>query len=840
MGIKQEITMVKRNDGKKTACVNDIVTGVEMCKIDDNGPKDKDLSDMLRNMKLGESKAKKKFGQQQPQHEDDDEREDNGPRSDQTVGSDNLIKLEAPSSDDKEHDEDELQIKHEEGDAVLGERGPILGVPVNYNMEQGHNYIANKSCKPYQIQTNYSTGNSIQPALPANFPDYSYNASRTAQVKGSKREIDERERYSEPPKWIRPQNAGMMEVNNLSAPWSVPNSNAANTNGKTVSQVYRKQMSGGTVYTPEGAPYPVEQFFNSHDNRDQLEFQDLFELGLDESAFNIAVDADDFLQTSGPPSLQLTGTVDQKNGQINNAPNKMSVSHQQWHNSQSSLPPVNQRTNSYPNHFQQQQFENYHQQTLRQYHEVQRGKRSSIGNDDYSDGYGSDLSPSHGVQSPPEQSPRSIMDASPGTYSGSPPQTNWSPPPSNMSDCSVDSGVCSPMTEDQNGYTSMKSPRQGYMMSPQSIASLPGTPQSRAMSTSPPHHYMSPTLTNSPSYQTVSHEQKVLQNDVYVSSFVDDHLTDLDCALEIASEDLMAERLRKGYQVSSVQSNGTNNNISHVNGVINNINVCLHNGTVNAPPRSFAMAVAPPNGTKLQDVVSTKPVTNSVMKEKSHGIPNLPMTVPTTVTLSNKNMIIYQQITNVNSPSNNRMNAITNNINTVQSSIPGPFYLTSATTNTSHPPINNHGKIAIAPLNPKPTPQVQSQMVPVFVTRGGTMANTVIIMPNGPPNTPTRKLPVLIPKEPVKPKESVPEVSVKPSNVGTTSTSASSAVQGEQSTNVSTPDGKIPVASSDVKLLNLARRLVAEMETSDLKYQDEDGDTYVTVFFFSFHLPFCH
>lgn len=192
------------------------------------------------------------------------------------------------------------------------------------------------------------------------------------------------------------------------------------------------------------------------EHQGSLDFQDL--LDFDDPRFSIPVDTEDFLPSSGPSSLQPFGTVDQGIvGLINQASNNVNLGlhQQQWHSRQGPLPPVSTLTNSFNHQFrQQQQVEAYGRQAVQQYQEHAKGKRGSFGTDDLSDGYASDLSPSHEMQSSPMPSPQSVMDASPGTFSGSPPRTNWSPPPSNMSHCSADSGVSSPMSEDLSGYLS--------------------------------------------------------------------------------------------------------------------------------------------------------------------------------------------------------------------------------------------------------------------------------------------------------------------------------------------------------------------------------------------------
>lgn len=796
MGIKQEVEVVKRNDDKKDVCVDDLVNGVQQCTIDNNNSKGKDLDRMFMKLNLEDSRVKKNVRSSQPT--EDDERDARSPQ--QTV-SDKYIELEAPTDDDKEGNEDSINLNHGDKETKLEERGPMLGVPSNFTVELGHN-------SQYQFQTNYTLDDSHHhTALPENFPNYSLQACRSAQEKGSKRGMDDREVYHEPPKYVRPQN-------NLNAPWNGPNSGMTNANGRTVSQVYHKQMSGGTVYAPEDIP--DDQLFNDRfSSPDQLEFQDLFDNKLEESLNHF-----DFL--SGPELTPPQVMNQQVLGQCNQMPCKMSVGHQQqqqqqWRNVQSPLAHASQLPTSFANSFQQQQqqFENYSQQTMRQYQESGPGKRGSFGNDDYSDGYGSDLSPSNDVQSPPAASPCSVMEASPATLGGSPPRTNWSPPPSNMSHSSVDSGVCSPMADEQNGYTSVISPKQGHSMSPQSTSCLAPTPQTRVTSSSPPHQYMSPGLST---YQTVAQDKQVIprEDEVYVHPYIDAHLPALDCALEVASQDLMAEKLRKGFPAHSTNGNTSVHisNGTHVNNMINNINMDIYTGRVTMPPHS-----SPPfcgNNRQNNNTCSVQARKTPQISQKQNNISNLPTTVPATISFGDKKNIYQPSAFGVGQT--NVKVSTGNSISNMQ----------------ARPPQSIQGKIAIPPMNPKPRLQpIPGQMLPVFVATSGVMTHNglvtpVFIMPQNVPqqSTAQRKLPTLIPKEPVKQKEQTVELIIKPANAGNAATSSES--QGKKSS-TSTPNAKKAAAPSDEKLLNLARRLVAEMSADDLKYKDEDGDMYLHV-----------
>lgn len=213
------------------------------------------------------------------------------------------------------------------------------------------------------------------------------------------------------------------------------------------SQVYQKQMSGGVVHTSE------DHFLD--DGLNSQELQDLFGIESEVAGFNIPVDTpvDEFLQTcEAPNALGLGGERNPMFNQI-----RGDFHQQQWNNPQSTPAYMAQFTDAFGHCYPAQQFDYFQENTSQLYQTSGHKKRGSFGNDDGSDGYASDLSPSHEPQTSPTPSPRSMMDSSPAAMNGSPPRTNYSPPLSNLSYCSADSGVGSPMTDELNEYSSQVS-----------------------------------------------------------------------------------------------------------------------------------------------------------------------------------------------------------------------------------------------------------------------------------------------------------------------------------------------------------------------------------------------
>ncbi|BFZ13717.1 hypothetical protein BsWGS_16757 [Bradybaena similaris] len=839
MGIKQETEVLKRSSGEKDVSVNGIVNGLESCKISNDTSKDTEINELLKNMKLDDCKGTEKPHERKAQPKEDDERGVVCVVCDLTSTTDNLVKLEQPSLDDKEEDEENAheETPDVETDTVLGERGPMYGVPANYSVEMGHNHVASKPCKPYQFP-NGIAGDNCHPAVPANFLSYGHQNTKSPSAKGCKREMVERD--CEPLKFVRPQHAGPEEINNLNAPDYAANSAVGNANGRTISQVYQKQMSGGIVYAPE------DHFLDDGLSNQEL---DVFDIG---SGFNIPVDADEFLQTCEAPPPNVLGIIEQgvvgeRNHMLKE--NRMDFFQQQWNTTH-----MAQFTDPFGHYYPAQQFDHYQESTSQHYQASGHKKRGSFGNDDGSDGYASDLSPSHEPQTSPTPSPRSMMDSSPAAMNGSPPRTNWSPSPplSNLSYCSADSGVGSPMNDELNGYLSQKSPRQGHLMSPQSVSSVPGTS----------HLSRSPPLMTSPAYLPASKELQApaTETEDFKSVYIDTHLTDLDLALVVASEDLLSQRRQKGYSLQSVCMSNMNNNSTAVTAVKNMANNNSENYIMAC--QNYQLGMNAPAG-----YMGTNPMMNGMQQ----SAPNLPTTVPATIQFVN-NSTNLQQVTGrvnqldlsknmggcppvnngnhqptvgtVNQPwqppvniGNSQMNnkaAPLNNCNPRnavqigQTAAPAPFILPPTTISNVQPPVSNHGKIPIPPINQKPKPPGQSQVF--IMTTNGTVVTPVFIMPQNTPAKPaSRTLRTLAPKDSTKQNEKSADVNTKPSSGGNSPTSCSNANQGDKPPSVPASNGKKTGGSSVEKLLNLARRLVAEMSTVDLKYKDEDGDTYLHV-----------
>ncbi|KAK3791934.1 hypothetical protein RRG08_065485 [Elysia crispata] len=276
--------------------MDDLTSGLKACNLSvvrraDNGNEDeivKHFKDLhLREEETITAVPRKAVLQPQESDErgseydnDDDDKEssdDNNervtPESAQTthivgIHSESLAKLEEPTyeeSEDEQSRRNEKEVQDDDDDDDLVERGgPEGGMPAAYQ---------------YNVHQDYS--GTMFPQMPPSFPNYNNisSSSFNDNLNCAKRPMDHQElSYNcEPYKYTRshPQHNLQQQpqvINNLKNPdW--------NTSKQVVSNVYQKQMAGGTVYTNDKQPAGGEvSVIDSLQQQPQLQRQTTLEM----------------------------------------------------------------------------------------------------------------------------------------------------------------------------------------------------------------------------------------------------------------------------------------------------------------------------------------------------------------------------------------------------------------------------------------------------------------------------------------------------------------------------------------------------------------------------------
>ncbi|CAL1546699.1 unnamed protein product [Lymnaea stagnalis] len=763
--------MGNKKDATEDVGVDIITGGLESCKIREN--KSDGLTEMLTSLTIEDKKPNKNTSAaQEPQEVDelteckvaeDASSKADAPEKKEEKKSDKLVKLEAPSFDENEESDE----KDPEGSDGLGSRGPSYGIPVNHDPE--NSYLPN----------NY---NGLQ--MPANFPVYTngYGGSAPAGHM-KKRSIDNQDACNPSYKYVCPQMTsenvayGQLQCGDYHQETAINSYNDLSGQKKQVTNVYLKQMSGGTVVETD-----------EQDCQAQKPGGDLADLNIPISP----------------------GYVEDLLGELQNQPALgMAFTGEHYYRSPG--------------------------QTLT------HNKRVGFGFDDgASEGYYSDASPAGEIQISPTPSPHSVMEAP----SSSPPMQSWSP----LSDSSFDSGVSSPLSDDQMRsprpyhksaqqtgahsqrvhhtnlnrssphpmmsppHQMMASPRhmvappQHIISSPQQVMSpdhiamssqQPVTMQGQLSMMSTSHHMSSPHYMTSQqqvaqSYQNIqAHKTSVPCSDgedTITHPFIDLNLENLNIALIVASEDLK-EQAKKGY---SKLLGPTKENI----------------------PKIAELNPAARQTYRISEGQTVSPNNNFVQQNQFENVNTSKILAPTS---------FPSPAVNRTTSGNKVMQPTYNCQVSYPESRPATVFPTKmlpvvpvTAQGTANPP---PGKVAIPQMRKTPSTAVSNMPTSASANMSGIPVFIVA------PQLPKPRFTPIAPKEPTNPAEVTTAVC---SNIPQTVICDSARPAHEKDVPKQGQSGPVEKTKKD-KLLNIARRLVAEMSKPDLKFKDEDGDTYLHV-----------
>ncbi|BFZ25489.1 hypothetical protein BsWGS_28528 [Bradybaena similaris] len=235
--------MGKTSYGSKTVCVDEVVSRVKSCHIHEDRPTAHDLNIILGDLRLDGTSD----GEIHQPHSTVVQLEENQLQQNHVVNRvveiqvieedaipDNLVKLEAPSCDDSE-EEDNPEASKDDSEVLLLDRGPMNGIPVRCSI---------------------AVFPSTSPGTGENCPGFRYHVPVTQPpVASAKRGIDDG--YMELPKYFRPldEPSSLGGMSGCDVPGEVSISS-----GSCVKMVSQTHLSGGTVHIPETTqPHPGQR-----------------------------------------------------------------------------------------------------------------------------------------------------------------------------------------------------------------------------------------------------------------------------------------------------------------------------------------------------------------------------------------------------------------------------------------------------------------------------------------------------------------------------------------------------------------------------------------------------